>query len=294
MKRNWPATYVDAFTTYEAYLKVFIAEARLRGAIPVLCTPVNRRTFNAQGKITNSLGNYPAAVRQVAAEEKVPLIDLNAMTKRLYEAMVRPSRRRPSSTGPIPTTTAATKWPSASPRASGSRACRSPRSSRGTLRDSIPTIRIRSTASTCRRAPDGARSSRSGTDRPHEDGDPLDTLRGGARIGPGPGHAGPGRAQAPSGPAQPRASDALHRRRLDRGGQRIPDGRRVGDTVRNLLGRLEDQRREPRPGRPQQPDLRHRGALGQGPVRDEARRHVLLQFGHNDAGAINDSSRARG
>jgi lysophospholipase L1-like esterase len=87
MKRNWPATYVDAFTTYEAYLKVFIAEARLRGAIPVLCTPVNRRTFNAQGKITNSLGNYPAAVRQVAAEEKVPLIDLNAMTKRLYEAM---------------------------------------------------------------------------------------------------------------------------------------------------------------------------------------------------------------
>jgi lysophospholipase L1-like esterase len=87
MKRNWPATYADAFTTYKAYLQLFIAEARLRGAIPVLVTPVNRRTFNSAGVITNSLGNYPEAVRQVAAEEKVALIDLNRMSKTLYEAL---------------------------------------------------------------------------------------------------------------------------------------------------------------------------------------------------------------
>jgi lysophospholipase L1-like esterase len=87
MKQNWPATYAEAFTTYEAYLKVFIAEARLRKAIPVLVTPVNRRTFDAQGKITNSLGDYPEAVRQVAREEHVALIDLNAMSRRLYEAL---------------------------------------------------------------------------------------------------------------------------------------------------------------------------------------------------------------
>jgi lysophospholipase L1-like esterase len=87
MKKNWPATYADAFTTYRAYLKVFVAEARLRGAIPVLVTPVNRRTFDADGKITNSLGDYPEAVRQVAREERVALIDLNALSKRLYEAM---------------------------------------------------------------------------------------------------------------------------------------------------------------------------------------------------------------
>jgi lysophospholipase L1-like esterase len=87
MKRNWPATYADAFTTYKAYLKLFIAEARLRGAIPVLVTPVNRRTFNSAGVITNSLGSYPEAVRQVAAEEKVALIDLNRMSKTFYEAL---------------------------------------------------------------------------------------------------------------------------------------------------------------------------------------------------------------
>lgn len=85
MKR-FPATYVDAFTTYKAWLRVYVAEARLRGAIPVLVTSMNRRTFDAQGKVTNSLGNYPEAVRQVSREDDVPLIDLNAMSKKLYEA----------------------------------------------------------------------------------------------------------------------------------------------------------------------------------------------------------------
>jgi lysophospholipase L1-like esterase len=77
---------VGAFTTYKASLKRFIQQARQRGGIPVLITPVQRRTFDAQGKITNSHGDYPEAVRQAAKEEKVPLIDLNAMSKSLYEA----------------------------------------------------------------------------------------------------------------------------------------------------------------------------------------------------------------
>lgn len=78
---------VGAFTTYTADLKLFIAEARSRGAHPVLITSMNRLTFDEAGKITNSLGDYPAAVRQAAAEEKVPLIDLNAMSKPFYEAL---------------------------------------------------------------------------------------------------------------------------------------------------------------------------------------------------------------
>lgn len=48
---------------------------------------MHRRTFDAQGKITNSLGDYPAAVRQVAKEEQVALIDLHAMSQALYEAL---------------------------------------------------------------------------------------------------------------------------------------------------------------------------------------------------------------
>ncbi|MEP7336480.1 MAG: rhamnogalacturonan acetylesterase, partial [Acidobacteriota bacterium] len=78
---------VGAFTSYKADLKMFVAEARKRGATPVVVTSMHRRTFDAGGKITNSLGDYPEAVRQVAKEENIALIDLNAMSKTLYEAL---------------------------------------------------------------------------------------------------------------------------------------------------------------------------------------------------------------
>ncbi|HKF54128.1 MAG TPA: rhamnogalacturonan acetylesterase [Blastocatellia bacterium] len=78
---------VGAFTTYKTDLKRFVAEARQRGGIPVLITPAHRRTFDAAGKITNSHGDYPEAVRQAAREDNVPLIDLNAMSKSFYEAL---------------------------------------------------------------------------------------------------------------------------------------------------------------------------------------------------------------
>ena len=76
---------VGPFTTYKSDLKKFVAAARKRGGIPVLITPVQRRTFDTAGKITNSHGDYPKAMRQVAKEENVPLIDLNQMSKALYE-----------------------------------------------------------------------------------------------------------------------------------------------------------------------------------------------------------------
>jgi lysophospholipase L1-like esterase len=77
---------IGAFTSYQTDLKHFVAAARKRGGIPVVITPVQRRTFDTAGRITNSHGDYPEAVRQVAKEEKVPLIDLHAMSKLLYEA----------------------------------------------------------------------------------------------------------------------------------------------------------------------------------------------------------------
>jgi lysophospholipase L1-like esterase len=78
---------IGAFTTYKSDLTRYVAEARKRGAIPVVVTSMHRRTFDAEGKITSSLGDYPEAVRQVARAEKVALIDLNAMSKLFYEAL---------------------------------------------------------------------------------------------------------------------------------------------------------------------------------------------------------------
>jgi len=75
------------FLAYSERLKQFVHAARQQGGIPVLVTSTSRRSFGAGGKIENSLGDFPAAVRQVAQQEQVPLIDLNALTTTLYEAV---------------------------------------------------------------------------------------------------------------------------------------------------------------------------------------------------------------
>lgn len=78
---------IGAFTTFKASLKQYVAAIRAKGGTPILITPMHRRTFDANGKIINSHGDYPEAVRQTATEEKVALIDLTAMSKYFYEAL---------------------------------------------------------------------------------------------------------------------------------------------------------------------------------------------------------------
>jgi lysophospholipase L1-like esterase len=78
---------VGAFTTYKADMKRFVEMAKAKGATVVIVTPMNRLTFGEDGKITNSLGDYPEAGRQAAKEEGIALIDLNAMSKPFYESM---------------------------------------------------------------------------------------------------------------------------------------------------------------------------------------------------------------
>lgn len=77
---------IGPFTSYKRDLKFFIDETRKKDGIPVLVTSMHRRNFDSTGKVINTLGDYPAAVRQTAAEEKVALIDLNNRSKTLYEA----------------------------------------------------------------------------------------------------------------------------------------------------------------------------------------------------------------
>jgi lysophospholipase L1-like esterase len=76
-----------AFKSYSERMRLFVTEFRKKGGIPVIVSPANRRSFGDDGKITNSLGDYPAAAKKVAEELKVPFIDLNAMTKTLYESL---------------------------------------------------------------------------------------------------------------------------------------------------------------------------------------------------------------
>ncbi len=79
-------SHLDPFTTYKETLKEWITEAGKRKMIPVLVTSMHRRNFDSSGHIINTLSDYPEAMRQTAKEENVILIDLNAMSKTLYES----------------------------------------------------------------------------------------------------------------------------------------------------------------------------------------------------------------
>ena len=79
--------HLDAMTTYKDELKYYMSEARKKGGKPVLVTSTNRRRFDENGKIINTLEEFPEAMRQLAKEENIPLIDLNVMSKVFYEAL---------------------------------------------------------------------------------------------------------------------------------------------------------------------------------------------------------------
>ncbi len=71
--------------TYNENLKKFINDARLKGAIPILATSIRRRKFDENGNLLNTHGKYPEAMRDVAKETNVPLIDLTKMSKPMIE-----------------------------------------------------------------------------------------------------------------------------------------------------------------------------------------------------------------
>ncbi len=76
-----------AWYNYSTALKTFIDEAKAHGATPILITPTRRRFFDVDGKVKDTHGDYPAAMRQVAQREGVGLIELQEMTGKLYEAL---------------------------------------------------------------------------------------------------------------------------------------------------------------------------------------------------------------
>ncbi|MCA9234870.1 MAG: hypothetical protein KDA44_05340 [Planctomycetales bacterium] len=74
---------------FRANLRRYVEEARALGATPVLVTPPMRRKFDESGRIVADDGNapYAAATLAVAAEEDCPVVDLNQMTRDLYNRL---------------------------------------------------------------------------------------------------------------------------------------------------------------------------------------------------------------
>lgn len=69
---------------YKEFLRLFINQAREKGAVPIVLTPVARNYPWKDGKLTNVHGAYPQAAKDVATELNVKLIDLNDLSMNLF------------------------------------------------------------------------------------------------------------------------------------------------------------------------------------------------------------------
>jgi len=65
----------------------FISEARAKKLNSILLTPVARRKFDSTGKIVGTHDVYAQIIREVAAKENVPLIDMDKNGQQLYQQM---------------------------------------------------------------------------------------------------------------------------------------------------------------------------------------------------------------
>lgn len=76
--------HTDPDSSFPEELWRYCQTALNAGAIPALLTPVSRRFFVGGGSLLYTHGEYPAAIRRLAAEKQIPLCDLKADSRALY------------------------------------------------------------------------------------------------------------------------------------------------------------------------------------------------------------------
>ena len=81
------ARYASARPDYKNNLVKYIRDAREKKAIPILLTPITRREFDSTGQYVGTHGDYPAAMKEVAKEENVPLIDMFEKSKKMVVSL---------------------------------------------------------------------------------------------------------------------------------------------------------------------------------------------------------------
>ncbi len=78
-----PKRFTQPFGEFKDNLARFVSETREHKAFPILVTPVSRSVWDKEGNFIDTHGDYPKAVKQLAEEEKVPVLDLEKRTREL-------------------------------------------------------------------------------------------------------------------------------------------------------------------------------------------------------------------
>ncbi|MFM1835888.1 MAG: hypothetical protein RJA04_576, partial [Bacteroidota bacterium] len=84
-KESDTSRYAPAQTDFRANLIRYVKETRAAGATPILLTPTQRRKFDSTGVFVDQHADYPTVVREVAAQEKVMLIDVEKASKAIIQ-----------------------------------------------------------------------------------------------------------------------------------------------------------------------------------------------------------------
>ena len=84
-----PGKPEETVHTYGWYLRQYVKEARIKGAIPIILSPVPRNMWTEAGKVVRASKDYGLWASEVARIESVPFLDLNKIIADRYEAIGR-------------------------------------------------------------------------------------------------------------------------------------------------------------------------------------------------------------
>ena len=84
-----PERYVN-IEGYKEFLRLFIEQTRAKGAKPIILTPVARNFPWKNGELQNIHGLYDQAVKDIAKEQNVMLIDLNQKSMQFFTKKGQP------------------------------------------------------------------------------------------------------------------------------------------------------------------------------------------------------------
>ena len=72
--------------TYGWYMRQYVVDTIAKGATPIICSPIPRKIWK-DGKVVRNSDNYGGWARQIALQQHVSFIDLNAIIAEHYDAL---------------------------------------------------------------------------------------------------------------------------------------------------------------------------------------------------------------
>ena len=83
---HWNDSSLETVHTYGWYLKKFVTDAKVKGAIPIICSMIPRNEFR-EGKVQRAGNDYGKWAKEVAENTSTFFIDLNSITADKYDAL---------------------------------------------------------------------------------------------------------------------------------------------------------------------------------------------------------------